>query len=198
MALSYPIDYAATRKRWTLWDPTANNGAGAAIVRDRDWPNTAGTAVAYDPPHLLHLLQITAPVQEYDSRLRAAVYPAEDVVDLDAQTIYRRYATPLRPPEELIAAVSAEAEVRKTAALEAAGVRSPGDPLRALSLMLAERQGATLTEAQEAFLDDLRVAGIDLLDAIDAKAAQIIAWIGAHPGEEPDISEAVWPTVAAS
>jgi hypothetical protein len=194
--LTYPIDYAATRKRWTLWDPLAANGAGAAIVRDRDWPNTAGTAIAYDPPHLLHLLQIQAPYSEYDSRLRAAVQPPRDVVDLDAQTIYRAYDTPLLPEAAIITAIRSEAEGRKVAAMESSGIRSPTDQTRALALLLAERGGQTLSAAQMAFLGDLRVTGLDSLDAIDATAETIVQWVLDHPGEEPDISEAVWPVIA--
>jgi hypothetical protein len=39
---------------------------------------------------------------------------------------------------------------------------------------------------------------VDHLDAIDAAAAQIVAWINAHPGELPDIGDAQWPAAPSA
>jgi len=182
--------------RWTVW----NTVTETAVVRDRPWPGPLNELPLMDPGLVL-LKQVPGPTLIYDSRIEVPVYPAIEVADLEASTIYKRNSLSLRPEAEIIAAVSAEAEQRKANALIAAGVSSPVDQSRALSLLLAARSGQTLTAQQEQFLGGLQTVGIDMLDAIDAKAAEIIAWVQANPGDalrSLDLSDSVWPTSVAA
>jgi hypothetical protein len=186
--ISYPVDRAATARRWTFWRLSTSE----VVSRNLDWPVADGGLVPGLDPDVVPLLQVTVPAPPIDSRLQVLVQGLP-VVDLDASEIRTGASAQLRPAAELVAAVRSEAGVRKSAALAAYGVDSPTDQTRAIALLLAERQGQTLTEGQDAWLTGLGVVGVDQLDAIDAAADALIQWIADHPGELPDIGDTAWP-----
>jgi hypothetical protein len=190
--IEYPVDRVNTR--WTFWRLSTET----VVSRDLVWPDKDGGPIPGLDPDVVPLRQVPAPQTPIDPRLQVLVQAASPVVDLDASTIAPAVTVALRPEQELIDAVRSEAGRRKQAALTAYGIAEPADAYRAVGLVEARANGQVLTAQQADWLAGVRIVSVDHLDAIDAAAAQIVAWINEHPGELPDIGDAQWPAAPSA
>lgn len=196
--IAYPVDRAGTAGQWAIWYDADGFGAGdqgAVFRRGVSWPVADGGPIQGLDPHYAYLLMVRSEPPAIDERLQAIAYPCPESPDFAASTLATTCTAAVRSAAELVAAVRNEAATRKAAVLAAYGIQSPSDQTRALALLIAERGGQQVGEADADWLNDLGAVGLDYLDAIDDRAAEIEAWIIAHPGEIPAIGDAEWPAL---
>jgi hypothetical protein len=187
--ITYPVDREATRGRWAIWDLQT----ASAFRRGADWPVADGGPIPGLDPRYAFLLQVLIEPPTIDSRLQEIAYPCPEVADLTAATLTTTCTATVRDPAALRSAAENAAQARISEAMGLLGLRDPADQVRAIGLLLQARQGVVLNVAQEAWLAGLGVAGVEYIDQVRAKQAEIDAWITAHPGQIPDLGASVWP-----
>lgn len=187
--ITYPVDVDATAGRWTIWDTQT----GQPLLQHRNWPVADGGPVPGLDPRYAYLLEVRDEPPEIDTRLWVIEYPCPTVADVAGNTLTTTCDAELRPGDELKGAVKNVANERINEAIEMYGFTDPGDYARALALMQAARNQQVLSTEQEEFLDGLSIVGLDYIDSVRAVQAEIETWIDEHPGQAPDIGDAVWP-----
>lgn len=202
--IAYPIDVTATARQWASYRISTSE----VLAWGLSWPRSDGGPRQGAAPDIAYLL-VSDPrptSDDTDVRFRDIVAgpvtievdPLPDGAPADqgrVGSLTRTYTTPLKAPDQILAAVSEVATSRMAAAVEVMGIRTPSDILLAVNAVRRKADGLPLNTRQQALLDRLGLQTQEWLDSLDAAEQAILAWCVAHPGEMPDVSESAWPAL---